>query len=422
MLRGGTWTLAGKVANAGALLLLNAVLARALLPADFASFLLAFSAAMLLGIFCSLGLDGAAVRFIAEARTVGDQSKVYGTTQRILLLLAASMVVTGAGVALLAVPVFMHSSSGEGDRFTLSLLLGGWAATNGARLILAGLLRGFHALVAGALFEGVLANALSAVIIAGLYLAGVTLDLAIVLCVTVGCGALSAALALGRVLGLAGVRPAVMRASSRALLAVSLPMVVTAFVGQLSVQLPLWAVAGLGTGQDAAVFGLGMQLSVLANLPFIAITLAGSPTTVQLNAAREFTALQAFLRRASILAAIPAAAVVIMTLLFGRSLMTVAFGSAYGASALVAVTLCMGRLVQSLTGLNEMLLAMTGGERVLSVVLVAIACLTAPACVVAFHAGGLLGVATASSLLMALQGIMLARASRRRLGFRPGLA
>jgi O-antigen/teichoic acid export membrane protein len=106
--------------------------------------------------------------------------------------------------------------------------------------------------------------------------------------------------------------------------------------------------------------------------------------------------------------------------LLGEELVARLFGGTYQASALIAAILCTGRLVQSLTGLNEMVLAMTGGERILSVVLIVCSGLTASLCWLGFKIGGPPGVALASSLVMALQGLYLAFASRRRLGFWPG--
>ena len=52
-----------------------------------------------------------------------------------------------------------------------------------------------------------------------------------------------------------------------------------------------------------------------------------------------------------------------MMLFSGEEIIAVVFGSRYGSSADIALLLCIGRLLQSLIGLPEMLLLMTGGER-----------------------------------------------------------
>jgi O-antigen/teichoic acid export membrane protein len=422
LLGGGAWTLAGKLVNAIALLGLNAVLARALPPAELASYILAFSAATMLGILCALGLDCVAVRSIAEAREIGDNTRVYAVTRRILLLLTRSAALIGIATSLIGIPVFLHSSANVADWPILLPLVGIWTALNGIRLVLAGMLRGFQAMAASALFEGTLANSLTSAIVTVIYLGGVPVHLTAVLAVAVGCNAVSGVLALRNVSRSRGVRPAAFgEIPASSLLAIALPLVATALFGQIMVQLPLWIVAAMGSAQDSAVFGLGLQMSVLASLPFVVITVAGAPIAARLNAAREFTQMRLLLRRVALLAAMPAAAAVAIAWLFGADLMALIFGSPYRASAALAAILCTGRLVQCLTGLNEMLLTMTGGERALSMILVAGACLTGPACVAGFYSGGLVGVAAANGLLMVAQGVALAAVSHRRMGFWPGL-
>ena len=87
VLRGGAWTLIGKVANAAALLATTAVLARALPAPDFASYLLAFSVVTVLGTLCCLGQEAVAMRLNAEARSVDSAVRVGAVDLRILLIL-----------------------------------------------------------------------------------------------------------------------------------------------------------------------------------------------------------------------------------------------------------------------------------------------------------------------------------------------
>jgi O-antigen/teichoic acid export membrane protein len=422
LLGGGAWTLAGKLINAVALLALNAVLARVLPASELASYMLAFSAVTLLGILCSSGLDVVAMRLIAEARAVGNQAQVHAIARHVLGLLTASALVMAVATPFLIAPALSHSVAHIPVHSAITVLIGLWTAMNGIRLVLAGILRGFQAMAASALFEGTLANSLTAACVAVLYAAGIPVNLPGVLAFAVGCNLISGALALRAVARSLGREPAAPAGISRGeLLALGLPMVSMAVVGQLAGQLPLWITAGLGSAQDAAVFGLGLQVSVLANLPFIAITLAGSPIAARLNVAGERLQLRRMVRWVAFLAAIPAAAAVTIMWLFGAELMMMVFGASYRVSGAIAAILCAGRLVQSLTGLNEMLLTMTGGERVLSMVLVGNAIMTAPACYAGFHFLGVVGVALASGSLVAAQGVVLALVSRQRLGFWPVL-
>ena len=129
----------------------------------------------------------------------------------------------------------MHSSAFEANRFALSLVLGIWVAIIGTRLVLAGILRGFQAMAAGAVFEGTSANLLSAAILAVLYVSGVPISLTSALCIIIGCGAVSGAIALSRVLQRIGTKPAVAQGGpEEPLLTIGLPMMVNLLVGLLS--------------------------------------------------------------------------------------------------------------------------------------------------------------------------------------------
>ena len=184
--------------------------------------------------------------------------------------------------------------------------------------------------------------------------------------------------------------------------------------------MPLWIIAATSTAGNAAVFSVGLQLSTLAVLPAIAINLAGSPIIAQLNAAREFASLRPFLQWLSYAAAVPAAGTAAILFLWGHDFMTFLFGSPYRASSLVAAIVCLGRAIQALSGPGETVLAMTGGERTLTVVLISALLLATPVYLVASHIAGITQVAIVTASMLALQGIALALILRRRFGFWPG--
>jgi O-antigen/teichoic acid export membrane protein len=272
-----------------------------------------------------------------------------------------------------------------------------------------------------ALFEGTLSNVLVLLLLMSTYTMNFAVGLPTILWFNVSAGAISGVLAVIGVVRLLGPTPPTIERLPRAsLLRIGIPMLITVVFGQLSNQVPLWIVAWLGVAEDAAIFGVGLQVFLIVSLPLVAVTLAGSPVAAQLNAKEDYKHLRSFTRRASLLAALPAGTVVAIMMLMGHDILDVVFGSSYRASAPIALALCAGRLVQTLTGPSEMLLGMTGGEDSLTTVTVSIACLSALASAAAFHAYGIIGVAGVSGLGFGLQGILLALAARKRLGFWPG--
>src|SRR4051794_9530323 len=75
---GSGFALLAKLLNGAGLMLINAILARALIPSDYGTYLLGYSAVILGGLLAALGLHQGGPRLLGEAIWAGSLSRLFG--------------------------------------------------------------------------------------------------------------------------------------------------------------------------------------------------------------------------------------------------------------------------------------------------------------------------------------------------------
>lgn len=419
-LRGSFWSLGARFINVGSLLLLNALLARLLAPAEFGSYLLAYSASVVVGMAAALGLHNAAPKLLGEAHARDDAGALWSAVIAIAIVFSTAAVVVGAVMFLGAGWFFREVLTGHDDLAALLGLIVGWIIFASLRMVIANGLRSLDYPATGSLFDGALASFLTLIIVIGGWSLGRPVGLYMAVAAAFVGSAVSAV--LGLVVFLRVLSEAAPPTWGRApplgsLLRLSVPMMMIGLVGQLSYQMPLWLIGSLGTPADVARYGVGAQIFICLNFFFAATMLGAMPIIVRLNARNDRPALRRFLHRASLISALPMVAAVLLFALFGSEIMVLIFGPFYSDSARIATFLSLGLLSQAALGLNPLLLTLTGSQDIVSIVQCGILLFCTAIIWFFYPVFGMEGASIVTAGLFLMQNLALVGIVKRRFGF-----
>lgn len=409
MRSGARWVVATRVLGITVTLALNVVLARTLAPADFGRFTMLMSLIALVGFFCTLGLSNAVVRFVAESVAQGDRSRarqVLGQGYRLVLI--ATLVVS------LTVMAAWHWLASW-----LSLPESGMAPLIGLNIGLLALiqltsesLRGLHELrvasvMSGGQTGGLLSNLLLLVLLAAaLPIAHVTLDLAVTLNVL--------AMLLVLPLGLYALRLHVRNGLSGAakslplpiatLLATSLPLMVIQVVSFASSQADLW-IAGVACAEDLALYSAARRLMLVVAIPLQMVNFLVMASVAELNAQSRIDELEALLRRAATIAAVPSLGALLISLVMGGPILEALFGPYYRDAATLLALLSLGQFALAWSGSSQCALTMTGRQNVALAVALTSALVLLVAGTVMARTFGTIGLAATSAAVVAAESL-----------------
>lgn len=373
---GVLWAGGAQVLSMGCSFLLTIVLARGLPPHDYGLYFIALNTVAILVNVGNLGMDRTAVRLASVRIVEGD----WQGLRRVLLVCFLAVLV---GSSLLTACFFF----GAGGILEHALNAPGLIPVMGAVALwlffatLQGQLtesfRGLNDIRLASIFGGVRSNGIAtAVLVCGgmaiLAFAGeLTLARALWVMVAVaaavvlvGLGALRAAV---RRLGASEQSPVprqprweVMRVFREAW-----PFWLAMIVMALRSQGGAWLAGGFDTPKHVALYGVAQRLQLLLAAPLIIGNAVLPPIIAQLHAAGQMPRLERVIRSVSGLILLPEIALTLMLFAFGDVILGKLFGQFYMAAFPLLLVLCAGQLLNIATGAWQMVLPMTGNQRLL---------------------------------------------------------
>lgn len=167
--------------------------------------------------------------------------------------------------------------------------------------------------------------------------------------------------------------------------------------------------------EETALYGAANVVALLVLAPWQVISAAISPTIIKLHTANNKTALESVLRTSAAIAALPAILSCLVLLLFGKEVLSILFTNEYIAGSTILVILALGRGLSTFFGSPTMLLSMTCHQQTVTRVLLVTSVITLIGYILAADTYGAIGVATVTAVSIACQGLVLSFIVRRRL-------
>lgn len=415
-LRGSAWVLAGAVVATGATLAVNIALVHLLTPGGVGVYYLTLSVATFCAIVARFGMDNAAVRVIPRALNSQKPGMARSTVVRTLwitLAVGAALGVTlGAGVwRILAREVFSSPRTASlADIAALVLVL---LALEGTAT---GWLRGFQEMRAVAAF-----SALTPIFL-GLVLGTVWL----------ASGSLTARSAVAA----RGVTSLLLLFFTGAVLSrrvFALPRRPHVPLSELADM--GWAMMGsrlvaslTGTTSDLSIvgafaattevgrYGVAVSVSNLVAAPFVAATVVLGPMIAEMHESRARSEMERLIRSSTGIVALPTLAATAGILAFGRPALGFVYGADYRKAASILIFLSLAQSVFVLTGPCALVLMMTGHHRIVFVLSLVAAGCSVGADIWAAQRWGAVGVAAATSAVLAADNVVTTVIARRILG------
>lgn len=361
-----------KVAFTVSSFLVTVVLARALGPDGYGIYAHVLALIMLLAIPSQVGLPTLLVRQLARYGAGGQWSLMCGIlhwSNRFVLIISLVLMVLAAGIAWWSV---VGTDPQKLSTFACALALIPLIALGNIR---GAALRGLHHVLSGQLPEQLLRP-------------GLLLLLCLAAASTVGWNGLTPAGAMGLHVVAAGMafavgvvllrralpepaRTTVPEYDRRAWRHSILPLSLISGMQVINTQLGLVVLGFFATDADVGIYRVASQAAILVAFTLTAVNMVLAPNVARLFTRGEHEQMQRMVTWSARLVLAAALPVVLVFVLFGDSVLRIAFGEAYVDGYFALAILSIGQLVNAGMGSVGLILNMTGHERA---TLVGVAC------------------------------------------------
>lgn len=385
---------------------------RHLSPADVGVYFLANSLVLVFSLFGRMGLDRAAVRFIAESLAVSGPRQAESDVRRIVATagLAISMTVAGALLGIgSAIARGLFESPGL-DR--ILPIVAAWFSAVALQRVAAEVFRGYSRFGLASLFGGPAGNLSAYFAVAVVASTASVVSLQRVVSAIAGAFFIAAIAAV-----LLAVHQARIAAADsppetlspkpiRILLGTALPFLAVEASSYLLAQADLWVLGAMRSEEVVAMYGAALRLIVFVGMPMMIVNSVAQPIIARMSSQGRITELQNVLRAAAFAAGIPAAMILASFVAFGPQILDLVFGSQYTNAATVLAVLSIGRLVQVWSGPCGMVLAMTGHQKALMTITAFSGVLVVVLLPVLIGLAGTTGCAVGAAIAVAIQNMV----------------
>lgn len=371
---GTLWAGSAQMLSMACNFLLTIVLARGLAPADYGLFFIALNTIVILVNFGALGMDRSTVRH-ASIRVVERDWRglrnLLVTCFRIVFLcsLAAAAIFMVVGPA-----VFSHYIKAPGLLPYLGIMAL-WLIAATIQGELTESFRGLNDIRLASLFGGVRSNGIVMAVSVCSLMAVLTwtgqLTLAralwVMFAVAVAMVVVGAGILLLRVRRLTGSAPdgaSIATAwSVRDALADGWPYWLTAIIVALRLQGGAWLAGAFDSNDNVALYGIAQRMTLLLAGPMIVGNAVLPPIIAQLHASGQVRRLERVVRSVSGLILLPSLLLTAVLVVAGRLILGGLFSPFYEAAYPMLLILCVGQAANIATGAWQLVLPMTGNQR-----------------------------------------------------------
>jgi len=364
LLRGSGWVMLARAIGMPLGLLINGMLARMLTKTEFGAYLTSFTLVFIGSVIAQLGLDRAVVRLVSQSLAVEQGGRARETIHRAMKIGAIAALAAGAGLAVLG--PYLARDVLHSDLVALGIpLTAGWLVAYSIQSLVVETFRGLQDFQRATVYDTVLVDIAMATTIGALWVFGTReIGFLTVLAVAAGITAL-VTIAAGVLLW---VRVRATGGNGHLdrgeMLAIAWPSLLTNVASYfLSTGIDVLILGALRPQSQVAVYGAATRLVILVATPLWILRGVLPPMISELHTRGRTKELEQTLRVGATLAGFPSFIVLVIFLLFGGSVMGVAFGHSYESGATVLALLAIGRMVAVWSGASGVTLLMTGHQK-----------------------------------------------------------
>jgi O-antigen/teichoic acid export membrane protein len=418
LLSDGVWALGGRGVTILTAFAVNALLARLLSPQDLGAYFLAFSVVAVGAIAGALGLNQAAVRFLAESIALGQFKRARHALNVVSCL--GGLGALGAGLAYLLFGDFLSTNLFQAHALTtVTGCIAGWIAAMSLQTVLAETFRGFHDIRLASIFNGPVAGVLLTACLILLWLFEGQAALAVVVVFAAGSVFLSSLFA-----GWALRRKAISLPSEGSggsiglgtVLRVALPLMTANLTFFGLTQADIWTLGTFRSEAEVAIYGAASRLAVALLLATQVLYAVLPPLIVEKHTRNEKENLERLLRGGATISSIVVAPLFLAFIVVPNLMLRFVYGAYYEDGRWILMILAVGIFVNVLTGLRGYVLMLTGYERTQLMISLVGGAANIALCILGAIYWGIYGVALAAMTTMVLQSLVELIVVRYRLG------
>jgi O-antigen/teichoic acid export membrane protein len=416
LLRGSSWVLVGRIVTIVLGVVINALLARLLTPDEFGAYFTCFTMVVLGSLIAQLGLDRAVVRLISAALGTGQPGKARHAIERIFAIGSMGSLAMGAAMAVLG-PWLARNVYHSELVASVSLLTAGWLVATSLQSLFVEAFRGLQRFDLATMLDAVLLDVLWASCFGALFLLGTHVTLGATIAISAGTTMLlvliSGWVLLRRTLAMRGAG----RVARGEILAIAWPSLITNVASYLlSTGVDLLVLAAFRPESEVALYGAATRLVVLVATPLWILRGVLPPLIAELHAQGRRRTLERTLRAGATLAGLPSLLILVVFVLFGRSVLGNVYGPFYTQGALVLTLLSLGRLVSVWAGASGVTLIMTGHQKAMMYLTVSTGALSVAGGILLAPRFGGPGVAAATLTMAIVQNVLQVVIAKRAVG------
>jgi len=365
--------LTAKLGGAAATLLTTMLLARLLSKPDFAGYVIIGAVAMLGGVFGSLGMGNAILRFAGFYLGVGRFKAARQVTWRCLAIGAAGLLVTALTLSLSQGVLAKHMASWP-THAAVAPLIGLWLFGNGMLLLTTSALRAYGKIGLGSVMEFTLPRL--AVLSATAVVFALQLTSIVVVLVATAC-----IVSLLCLVSFVTLWRAVQQNHQstddsnyaedvpfREIAHCALPLLGSQTLFQAMTDSSLFFVAHYCSVEATALYAATYRLWGVSGLPQSAVASAIQGRIAELHAQADKRATELLIRSSANLAMLPTVLGAAVGCLFAGPLLMILFGDSFAAAAHLLMTFCLLRCPSVACGPAVHMLAMSGKQGMVFVV------------------------------------------------------
>ena len=373
MFAGVLWSGVGKVLSMGSNFIIMMVLARALAPSDYGTYVVALTTIVIVAGFGTLGMDQIVARFAAVHVGQKDYAGARSVIIRCLGIVLVGTLASCVAFLWLGLPFFLTVLHIPSLTSYMAVLVV-WLLFATFQRQLAETFRGLNDICLATLFGGVrssgIANGLLACVLISILwrIRQLTLFTALLamLCASV-LVVLTAVLVLWRYIRLREQqehkdRTPTKRLTTRGALREGWPLWLAALLTTLNNTGSPWLASAIDTSGHVALLGVAQRFVNLIVVPAVIINAVLPPVVSQLYAVMELKRLEKAVRSLSGLLLAPTIVLSAVLVFAGQPLLSLLFGHYYENAYPILVVLCVAQVVSVGTGAWQIVLPMTGAR------------------------------------------------------------
>lgn len=388
------WSVSSRFSSAGLAFLFNVLLTRTVSRNDIGMFFLSISIAWGGSLVCQWGASILAVKWVATARTHGNQEGIEKAVCSLLLF----TIFQGFMVSL----VFMLAPR----PFEMRLIWACWTFALGFQSLLPDVIRGFNDLKWASLLAGPIPQLFNIVVVGtgAFFLGGLTFPqlAALTIFANLACSAVGLILIFSKV----RIRKIRLR-SYRQFLLEATPIGLSLSATFILSQADLWVCGALLKNEDVAIYGIAQRFTMFVAMPLMIFGSVATPAMTELFATRDWDRLRQMTSRGTFLATLAALFIYMGGLAFGWLAMRYLFGVDYTAAYPLFVILGFGQLLHAAAGPNGYMLLLFGEQQAAMMSTILAAMVLFICAMIGGHVWGTRGIAAASAFALTVQTVWM---------------